>query len=186
MPLWPLCENVKRNYLNRGNHTRECTAFVKPYYGAQPRICYKHRKWIVDSTDLRTFRRDHTGAGGQLVIELSVCWARGTSLPLLQTLIYTAINYRWFQQSFSSLCLFQAVECENVDLYAPSQTACSLCGGWRRKKKLWMFQPLCIKLWWAVMNKMEARIIRWFRFHLRAFFILYVCSQMWKSTLPLS
>lgn len=134
MPLWPLCENVKRNYLNRGNHTRECTAFVKPYYGAQPRICYKHRKWIVDSTDLRTFRRDHTGAGGQLVIELSVCWARGTSLPLLQTLIYTAINYRWFQQSFSSLCLFQAVECENVDLYAPSQTACSLCGGWRRKK----------------------------------------------------
>lgn len=57
-------ENVRRNYLNRRDHTQECAAFIKPYYGAQPRICYKHRKWIVDGTDLRTFRRDHTGPGG--------------------------------------------------------------------------------------------------------------------------
>lgn len=73
MALWPLCGNVKRNYLNGVDHTQECAAFVKPYYSAQPRICYKHRKWIVDGADLRTFRRDHAGAGGQLVIELSVC-----------------------------------------------------------------------------------------------------------------
>lgn len=52
---------------------RSALHLKKPYYSAQHRICYKHRKWIVDGTDLRTFRCDHAGAGGQLVIELSVC-----------------------------------------------------------------------------------------------------------------
>lgn len=119
IPLSPLCENVTWNYLNRGDHPQECTAFVTPYYSEQPRICYKHRKWIVDGTDLATFRRDHTVAGGQLVIEPSVRWERERGGHLSCCCCNTIKHCHKLQVIPTDISSLWWLHLKKVDLYTP-------------------------------------------------------------------
>lgn len=150
MPLWPLCKNVKRNYRNGGDHTQKCAALVKPYYRAQPRICCKHGKWMVDSADLRTFRRDQLVQGASFL--LGSVYAEGEGhLSRCGNTNIRGYNYRWFQQNLSSVCLF-LLNVKKADLYTL----------WRLKwKASWLWS---IHLWWAVINKLETKVIRCFWF----------------------
>lgn len=139
------------------------------------RICYKHRKWIVDRTDLRTFRRDGSGAGGQLAIKLSVCWERGGHLSCCCN-----INVRCYKLQVIPAEFFLTLPISDcwMSKYWPLHLELdSLLSLWRLKRKKSCECFSYCKFWWAGMNKLDTKVFKCFRFP-------RTCSQMGESPQP--
>lgn len=101
IPLWPFCKNVRLCCI-----CKAISRFTTKNFS-------KHINWIVDRTDLRTFRRDGMMQEVSL-ISSSATLREGDISPTAA--VSCCFKLLVFPTQFSSLCLFLAAECQIIDL----------------------------------------------------------------------